>query len=90
MLQECYTRGCTSELYERFPFTLQELLFDRNPKGRVEVEQLAVLPMDGQCIAKHFIRDIQKIKGNSEQCLLVSSSEDFGRMPNPTFSDEEE
>ena len=76
VLQECYIRMYTSDLYEKFPFTLQELLFNRNPKGRVEVEQLSVLPMEGQCIAKHFLRDIQKIRGNSEQCLIVSSDEE--------------
>ncbi len=76
VLQECYSRGCSSELYTIFPFTLEELLFHRTSKGRVEVEQLALLPMDGQYIAKHFIRDIQKIKGNSEQCLLISSSDE--------------
>jgi hypothetical protein len=76
VLQECYIKGIQTKVYDKFPFTLQELFFDRDPKGEhVEIDQLVLLPMESQMIARHFLRDIGMIRGDDRQdrCLIVNS-----------------
>jgi hypothetical protein len=75
LLRECTMQDMTSPLYDAFPFTITELLLRRRETGEAEISQLAILPMDGQTIAKHFIRDIRCIR-NEEVESSGSQSDD--------------
>lgn len=57
----------TSPVYEKFPTSIEELLFKRSPGESTEIQRLALLPFDSEMILdKHFLKDIelvQKIDG---------------------------
>lgn len=76
ILQECYIKGIQTSVYKQFPFTIQELLLERIEDEKAEIETLALVPIKNQTIAKHFIKDIQIIRGDEKcQILRIESDE---------------
>lgn len=75
ILEKCREESLVSRLYETFPLTLQELLLNRKSETKeAEISQLCLLPMEGQTIAKHFMKDIKMIRG--EDICLITSDDD--------------
>lgn len=75
ILRKCRDENVKSRLYNDFPLTLQELLLNRTTqKKESEISQLCLLPMEGQTIAKHFMKDIKMILGE-DTCLITSDDD---------------
>lgn len=67
VMKFCKEQGMKSFVYKEFPTTIQELVLERIiPIDCVpEVSVLTLLPLAGQLVAKHFLKDIQMIRGDT-------------------------
>lgn len=53
----------TSPVYEKFPSSIEELIFKRCPMETTEIQRLALLPFDSEMILdKHFLKDIELVQ----------------------------
>ena len=64
LLKEAKGSGYTSEYYDEFPETLQELIFNRSSEG--EIGDLCILPrkafMNKEVFAEEFVEDIKNLE----------------------------
>jgi hypothetical protein len=52
-----------SPLYDSIPLSVRDLIFNRKEGIHTEVPSLCVLPLEGQVVANHFIKDIANFLG---------------------------